>query len=156
MRSVHETGRAALQEVRSLLRVLREGDETIEPSEMSLDRVAELIDRIRATGLDVEFERSGTSLEGTASAAAYRVVQEALTNVVRHAGHVHVRVRMETTHDSLTVSVENDGPSARLADGGHGILGMRERVEALDGTLHAGPRVEGGFVVRAQIPLRVA
>jgi signal transduction histidine kinase len=87
-------------------------------------------------------------------ASAYRVVQEALTNVVRHAGPASVDVTVSRDTESLSVSVEDDGagPSGELS-AGHGLAGMRERVTALGGTFSAGPRSGGGFAVRASIPL---
>ena len=88
--------------------------------------------------------------------AAYRIVQEALTNISRHAGRAHAWVRLRYEPNALTVQVDDDGKitSAQPSVPGLGLIGMRERVSALGGRLHAGPRADGGFRVRAELPLR--
>ena len=88
--------------------------------------------------------------------AAYRIVQEALTNASRHAGLAQASVCLRYTPEALTIQVNNDGPGdgARPSGPGLGLIGMRERVSALGGQLHAGPRDGGGFQVRAELPAR--
>jgi signal transduction histidine kinase len=99
--------------------------------------------------------------------AAYRIVQEALTNVSRHAGQAHTSVRLQYSPEALTVEVDDEGQDGgtgsdgrrsegRTAGPGLGLLGMRERVSALGGRLHAGPRDSGGFRVQAELPARLA
>jgi signal transduction histidine kinase len=99
--------------------------------------------------------------------AAYRIVQEALTNVSRHAGQAHTSVRLQYSPEALTVQVDDEGQDGgtgsdgrrgegRTAGPGLGLLGMRERVSALGGRLHAGPRDCGGFRVQAELPARLA
>jgi len=152
LRAVHDTGRAALGDVRNLLSVLREGEPDLVPASTSLDDAEALVARLRVGGLDVDFSRTGPEVDGASSLAAYRILQEALTNVLKHAGNVPTRARIESTARALTVSVENDGPVVAGISPGHGLVGMRERVICLGGELTAGPRREGGFRVRASIP----
>ena len=121
-----------------------------------LGNVAELTARTRAAGVPVELTVTGTAeaLPAEVDRAGYRVVQEALTNVARHAGPASAEVRLGYETARLTIEVTDDGP--RTADPvtpGVGLLGMRERVTGLGGTLDAGRRDEGGFAVRATFPL---
>lgn len=152
LHAVHDTGRAALHDVRDLLAVLRGGEADLGPASTSLDDAEALVARLRVGGLDVDFSRTGPEVDGASSLAAYRVLQEALTNVLKHAGNVPTRARVESTARALTVSVENDGPLVTGVSPGHGLVGMRERVVSLGGEVTAGPRREGGFRVRASIP----
>jgi signal transduction histidine kinase len=150
-----------LREMRSVLGVLRGVDEEAPRSPApSLARLDSLVASASAAGLDVT-----TSVEGSVSAlpagvdlAAYRIVQEALTNVARHAGHsAHARVLVGYGSDALTVQVDDDGagaaPVVESPGSGTGLVGMRERVTALGGSLEARPRPGGGFRVRAVLPL---
>jgi signal transduction histidine kinase len=114
----------------------------------------------RTAGLAVTVTVTGTrgQLPDDVDQAAYRIVQEALTNVSRHAGGAGATVALRYRPGELTVQVDNDGevPSAPLAGQGLGLIGMRERVAALGGRLHAGPQEHGGFRVRAELPVRAA
>ncbi|MFD7965184.1 sensor histidine kinase [Streptomyces zaomyceticus] len=126
-----------------------------------LDDLEALVDRIRSMGLDVRLETSGelSRAPAPASLAAYRVVQESLTNTVRHAGAARATVRVLLTGGALHVHVVDDGTGdagtqAGQEGGGHGVRGMRERVRALGGTFEAGPdRPRGGYAVRAELPV---
>jgi signal transduction histidine kinase len=156
--SIEGTGREALAEMRRLLGVLRRGHEDLALApQPSLSRVDALLARTRAAGLDVALERSGddTPLPAGVDLAAYRVVQEALANVVRHAGAEHATVRLTYDPRAVVVEVVNDGRGAANggSKAGHGLIGRRERVELYGGDFEAGPRAEGGFGVRARLPV---
>jgi signal transduction histidine kinase len=163
MAAVEEAGRQALGELRDLLGVLRpdsEGDGLgPQPGLADLPR---LVDRVREAGLDVSYEASGlpTALPDRVDLFAYRIVQESLTNVLKHAGPgSHAEVRLERDVGGVLVEVLDDGPSAgddrvEAAGGpGHGLVGMRERVLLLGGDFDAGARPGGGFRVSAHLPL---
>jgi signal transduction histidine kinase len=126
--------------------------------------LASLVARARAAGLPVTVTVTGTqrALPPEADRAAYRIVQEALTNVSRHAGRACARVHLHYSPDALSVQVDDDGADTgtgtgtgpRSAGPGLGLIGMRERVTALGGRLQAGPRDGGGFQVYAELPAR--
>ncbi|HVY11024.1 MAG TPA: sensor histidine kinase [Mycobacteriales bacterium] len=157
--AVEQTGREALVELRRLLGLLRRSDESVsrqpQPSLRYLDA---LVEPVVASGVRVEVEREG-ELEGLppgVDLAAFRVVQEALTNVVKHATASSVVVRLAWSGGALEVEVTDDGrPSSnQLPTGGHGLIGMRERVAMYDGELEVGPRDPGpGFRVRVRLPV---
>ncbi|MEU6091663.1 sensor histidine kinase [Streptomyces sp. NPDC047085] len=161
--TIEETGRATVVELRRLLEVLRAEEET--GAEGRRDRgiadIPRLLGAVREAGLRVRWTSFGTPRPVPAGTGltAYRVVQEALTNSLKHAGLTRADVVLEWRDDLLTVTVRDDGrPSGAAttvlpAGGRHGLVGMRERVAALGGTLHTGPRPEGGFLVRAALPL---
>jgi signal transduction histidine kinase len=157
--TIGATGRQALTEMRRLLGVLRhDGDSTAMAPQPSLSQVEELVGNLRGGGLAVSLEISGTPrpLPGGAELAAYRIVQEALTNTLKHAGPgAKARVCLAYEPSLLRVSVSDDGRGAAAADDGRGqgILGMRERVALYNGTFTAGPRVGGGFQVVAELSL---
>jgi signal transduction histidine kinase len=160
--AIETTSRQALQEMRLLVGVLRRG-EGGNGSERSpapgLDRLAELVTQAMDAGVDVTVEVDGDRrpLPDGADLSAYRIVQEALTNVVRHAGPTRARVRLVYLADAIVIEVVDDGGRRwdRLrpdpAGGGHGLIGMRERVALYGGELNAGPHGHG-FEVRATIP----
>ena len=159
IRRIEETGRSALGEMRRLVALLRpepgEGD-ALAP-QPSLARIDELLEGVRRAGLPVEVVVEGTphDLASGVDLTAYRVVQESLTNALRHAGDAHARVVLRYAADALHVEVADDGvgPVTNGDGGGHGLIGMRERVALLGGTLQAGARPGGGFLVRAELPL---
>jgi len=165
--AVETTSRAALQELRRLLGVLRSNgnEEAALAPAPDLGALSHLADQIRATGIPVDLcvqMAPDTRLTPSAELSVYRVVQEALTNVVKHAGPASVQVNVHDEPDTLVVEVVDDGagpipapyPSADPdVAGHHGILGMRERLALFGGTLDAGFRPEGGFKVRAELPL---
>jgi signal transduction histidine kinase len=154
--AIKETSREALRELRGTLGVLRQVDEEAPTAPApGLGRLPELADRSRAAGLVVDVETEGVPVEltPTVDLAAFRIVQEALTNVTRHAGAGRVAVRIGYGRDDVTVDVRDDGRGAgSRAAGGSGIDGMRSRAEALGGTLEAADRPEGGFRVTARLP----
>jgi signal transduction histidine kinase len=151
----------ALEELRTMLTPLR-GDDDVAPRSPApaLDRLPELIELTRAAGLTVEAEVAGEArpLPAAVHLAAYRIIQESLTNVARHAGQVRVTVRV--TYDDANVHVQIDDDGTAPSDGsaaigtGSGITGMRERAAALGGNLSAGFRPGGGFRVSARLPVR--
>jgi signal transduction histidine kinase len=157
METVADTARGALAELRRVLGVLR-SDATLAPAP-DLAAVDELVASVRQAGLDVEVRTEGEArpLSGVVSLAAYRVVQESLTNVLRHAAARRAEVALAYGDDALVVTVSDDGRGAGASPdagaGGHGLAGMRERVTVLGGRLDAGPRDGGGFAVRARLPL---
>ncbi|CAA9349418.1 MAG: hypothetical protein AVDCRST_MAG07-2917 [uncultured Frankineae bacterium] len=158
---VERIGRQAGDELRRTLGVLRPGsDEERRAPQPSLRRVDELLDQVRAAGLRVRLEREGDVdvLPPGLDVSAYRVLQEALTNVLRHAGPTEVVVRLRSSGGALDLVVEDAGPrpgraAASTTGSGHGLLGMRERVAVYAGVLDAGPRPGGGWAVSARLPL---
>jgi signal transduction histidine kinase len=157
--AIEESGRQALSEARRLLGMLRrEGEhEELEP-QPSLDRVDFLVEQIERAGLPVSLHVEGErrSLPAGLDLCAYRIVQEGLTNALRHAGPAHAEVTLRYGATALEVEVLDDGAGAAQKNGhgaGHGLIGMRERVALYGGELATGPRPGGGFAVRARLPL---
>jgi signal transduction histidine kinase len=171
--AIQEAGADAVRELRATLGVLRseeDGDGS------GLSQLDSLVARARAVGLPVTVTVTGAqrTLPPEVDQAAYRIVQEALTNVSRHAGDACASVRLHYTPEALSIQVDNDGNDtssstststststsvsagvgARSSGPGLGLVGMRERVSALGGRLHAGPQDDGGFRVRAELPAR--
>ncbi len=165
LRTIKATSREALRELRDVLGVLRGADEQ-EPREPTprLSQIERLVGATSHAGVPTQVEISGRRrpLPATVDLAAYRIVQESLTNVLRHAAGASARVAICYADEQMTISVDDDGrPGASVAPaanghletGGHGISGMRERANALGGELQAGPRAEGGFRVHARLPM---
>ena len=160
LHSIESTGRQTLSEMRTLLEVLRDGTEPGEPSltpTPRLDDLDALMERVREAGVEVVLARRGAlaSLPPLVGLNAYRIVQEALTNVIKHAGPVRVTVLVECDGEELAVRIRDEGPltSGVATEAGHGITGMRERARILGGTLVAGPVSGGGYEVLGRIPL---
>jgi signal transduction histidine kinase len=156
--AIKDASRHALDEFRSVLEVLRGDDRAPLVPTSTLDDVDELVRRTAAAGLDVELAVTGERrpLPPQVDVAAYRLVQEALTNVVRHSGASSAIVRLTYDSDALVVEVDDDGLGAQMngvRGDGQGLVGMRERVLALGGRLDAAPRGDAGFRVRAWIPV---
>ncbi|MFA1539864.1 sensor histidine kinase [Actinomadura monticuli] len=159
--AIKEASKEALTEMRGVIGALRsQGESAPRAPTAGLDRLDDLLDRARSAGLAVEAEITGDRrpLHAGTDLAAFRIVQESLTNVTRHAGPgpVTARVAIAYGEHEIEVRVEDDGRGAPLLDdrpGGSGIRGMRERAAALGGTFDAGPRPGGGFRVRAALPL---
>ncbi|MGR6920470.1 sensor histidine kinase [[Actinomadura] parvosata] len=155
--AIQEAGREATRELRATLEALRE-DDTSPPR--GLDHVAELVERARTTGLDATLTIGGQRrpVPATVSRTVYRIVQESLTNVARHAAATTVSVRIDCRADALAIRVDDNGraTSAAVPVPGVGLTGMRERVTALGGRLRAEPRPEGGFTVQAELPVEQA
>ncbi|BFP54318.1 sensor histidine kinase [Streptomyces griseus] len=168
LETISSTGRQALAEMRRLLGVLRTGDAP-ESGEYvpqpDVEQIEDLVAQVRQTGLEVDFKVEGTPrpLPSGVELTAYRVVQEALTNTRKHGGpDAGASVRLVYFDDGLGLLIEDDGRGAAHelyedggADGaGHGMIGMRERVGMVGGTLDAGPRPGGGFRISALLPLK--
>jgi signal transduction histidine kinase len=157
LHAISRTGRQALSEMRNLLGVLRtDGDRAQLAPVPGLGELRELLDQARAAGLAVTYTLSGTprDLPEGAELAAYRVVQESLTNTRKHAGlAASAAVTLRYEPDGLTLEVTDDGlASSAPGSGGHGLAGMRERIEMYGGTVQAGPLAGGGFGVVAHLP----
>jgi signal transduction histidine kinase len=155
LRAIEASGRSALAEVRRLLGVVRDDGAEYAP-QAGLDRLDELVAQVRAAGLAV-----GVSVEGAprplptgVDLSAYRVVQEALTNTLKHANANRADVSLRYRGDELDVEVRDDGAGNGNGDGrGRGLIGMRERVTAFGGSLETGPANTGGYAVKARFPL---
>jgi signal transduction histidine kinase len=149
--SVAGTGRHALADLRHLLGALQGGHDA--PREPATGDLADLAARNGATFVE---EGEVRPLDDATRMTAYRVVQEALTNALKHAAGAHTTVRVSHTDDGtdLIVTTDGTGRSSSVRGSGRGLVGMRERVALLDGSLDAGPAPDGGFVVRASIPRR--
>lgn len=156
--TIEETGRSAMRELRRLLDVLRTDEEPADLTpQPGLTAVRQLIDQLRDTGLQVtaHLNPGPDDLDPGLALAVYRIVQEALTNTIKHAGPARAVVRLRCTADRLTIEVTDDGRGPALAPGGvgHGLVGMRERVLLYGGELSIGPRTGGGFRVYATLPV---
>ena len=158
--AIKDASNDALSELRSVLDILREGSDRAPRSPApSLADVDALIDRTRSAGLDLRKEVSGEErrLPANVERAAYRIVQEALTNVTRHSSSSSATISISYSDNELRLQIDDDGPTAAGAIGtGKGIAGMTERAVALGGSLVAMPRSDGGFRVAARLPLRAA
>jgi signal transduction histidine kinase len=159
LRAVEATARQAMAEMRRLFGILRaDGERPALAPQPGLDQLDRLITETRAAGVVVtlDIEGQGTPLPPGLDLAAYRIVQEALTNVRKHApgGRVAVRVRHRERDVEVVVEDTGRGPVETADGGGLGLLGMRERVALYGGTLDAGPGPGGGFTVRARLPFR--
>jgi len=157
--TIAETGREALTQLDRALGVLRVDGATRHP-EPDLDDLPELLERARLAGLHAELTESGTPrpVPADLAAAVYRLVQEAVTNTVKHAAATRIRVRLDWHDDALGVQVHDDGrgpvPGPSGAGSGRGLIGMRERIHAFGGDLHTGPGADGiGFLVAATLPI---
>jgi signal transduction histidine kinase len=156
---VQVAGRQALDELRQAVGVLRDGDDDGAPlgPQPGLDDIERMVKECRAAGMDVGMTRpvDAASVDPMVCRAAYRIAQEALTNAGKHAPGAHVSVAIERLDGQLVVRVVN-GPATEpvhaSASGGFGLVGLRERVRTLNGTLRAEPRLDGGFLVEAVLP----
>jgi signal transduction histidine kinase len=160
LRSIESAGRGALVELRRLLAAVRPEDDPTHP-QPGLDRLGDLAEPLRAAGLEVALRREGPvagRLPAGVDLSAYRIVQEALTNTLRHAGASRAEVTVRASAGMLELDILDDGRGgAPTAEGaGRGIAGMRERTAMLGGTLDAGPLPAGGFRVHARLPLETA
>jgi signal transduction histidine kinase len=155
--TVEQIGRSALTEMRRLVGMLRtDGVDSLAP-QPGLDDVPALVTQVCEAGLPVELHVEGERRELPAGIelSAYRIVQEALTNALKHAGNAHAEVRIRYGPESLELEIVDDGPGAAApAAGGHGLVGMRERVALYGGRLDAGRRAGGGFEVSVKLPVR--
>ncbi|MEU4425506.1 sensor histidine kinase [Actinoplanes sp. NPDC024001] len=155
---VEELGRRSVDEIRRVVGLLRPDDSDGLGPAPSLRRLDDLLDHVRAAGLEVDLSVTGEPAELPAALdmSAYRVTQEALTNVLRHAGASRATVEVAYRKDGVELTVTDDGrgtTAAATGPGGHGLVGMRERVGLFGGRLRTGPRDEGGYQVNASFPL---
>jgi signal transduction histidine kinase len=152
--AIQQAGREATRELRATLEALRDDDRT---PPHGLDDVQELVERARMNGLDTALTIEGPrhAMPAAVDRTVYRIVQESLTNIARHAAAATASVRIDYGPNALTVRVDDDGGATPAAapTPGVGLLGMRERVTALGGRLCAEPRSEGGFTVHAELPV---
>jgi signal transduction histidine kinase len=155
--TISAVGKQALAEMRRLLGVLKTGDDASLAPQPGVAQLADLVEGVRAAGLDVELDVSGVPrpVPSAVDLSAYRVVQESLTNCLRHAGPARVTVQARYDDAALRLDVDDDGLGGvgwNAHVGGHGLVAMRERVSLVGGTLEVGPRPGGGWAVRAVLP----
>lgn len=160
--AIEDTGRHALADMRRLVGLLREHDGRVpSTSQPGLAELEQLLERVRASGVEIDVQTRGAlhAIPPGLDLTAYRIVQEGLTNVVKHARAAHVTVTIDCRDTALDVVVTDDGrgpPAEPPAVGGHGLIGMRERVLLYDGELHAAARQQGGFELHARLPIKGA
>lgn len=151
--AIQQAGREASRELRATLEALRDDDTTPPPG---LDHLPELVKRFQGSGLETTLTVEGhpRAVPDAVSRTAYRIVQESLTNVTRHASATTASVLIDYRPDGLRVHIDDDGKDTvhSAPTPGLGLLGMRERVSALGGRLRAEPRTAGGFTVQAELP----
>jgi signal transduction histidine kinase len=156
LRSIRATGQEAIGEMGTLLGVIRGGPETSHEPQPSLADIERLIAKTRDAGLDAELEIEGKrrALPAALELSAFRIVQEGLTNALKHAGPAHARVLLRFGEHELEVEVLDDGAGSGDGRGGRrGLAGIGERVAIFSGELEAGPRPDGGWRLRAALPL---
>ncbi|WP_399919984.1 sensor histidine kinase [Streptomyces kanamyceticus] len=160
MRQVRASGKEAVRELRATVGVLRQGQGGEREPAPGLEQLGELVERVRGTGLRVSLhvDAGGRALRQVVELAVYRIVQEALTNVIKHARARHTAVSVAAAGDVLVIEVSDDGPPATAATAveGYGLIGMRERAASAGGRLEAGPVAGGGWRVRAELPSEAA
>lgn len=154
LEAIKQASKDSLEELRATLALYRQADEPRHPA-AGLRQLDDLVATTVASGLSVKVETDGTPAElpATVDHAAYRIIQESLTNVLRHAGAASAEVLVTYEPDAVSITVTDDGRKFSAGSAGHGIQGMRERAAAMGGTLDAGPRTDGGFAVRARLPI---
>ena len=157
--AIEHTNTQALGDMRRLLAVLRdtEGDAATMP-QPSLARLDDLVTDVSESGLDVEVRQTGEDRDVPPGVdlSAYRIIQESLTNVLKHSGASRATVSLDYEADELRLSVKDDGRGAAAVNGdGHGLVGIRERVAVVGGEIETGPAPDGGFEVRARLPYSV-
>ncbi|MGP7995901.1 MAG: sensor histidine kinase [Streptosporangiaceae bacterium] len=159
LEKIETSGRQALAETRRLLGVLHDaGEETGLTPQPGIGELGALAASVGAAGLPVNLVISGdhAGVPAAVDVSVYRIVQEALTNILKHAGRARAEVTIGCADEAVTIEITDDGtrqPGARVPAGGHGLAGMRERAAIFGGELHAGPRPGGGFAVHARLPL---
>ena len=157
LETIEQTGRAAMAEMRRLLGMLRRSDDELALApQPSLEFVEDLVAQVREAGMPVELHLEGDvrALPRAIDLSAYRIVQEALTNALKHAGPASARVTIRYGTGELEIEIADDGAGAGVpVPGGHGLVGMRERVALFGGDLATGRRSSGGYAVRARLPI---
>jgi signal transduction histidine kinase len=155
--AIGNTGRETVDEMRLLLGVLRRSDDGLAfAPQPGLDDLDQLVRNVSSTGVHVALHIEGARapLPPGVDLSAYRIIQEALTNVIKHAGPASAEVTVRYDKDCVEVEVRDDGHSEAPGDGtGNGLIGMRERVAMLGGELRAGTSQSGGFAVSARLPI---
>jgi signal transduction histidine kinase len=156
--TIEETGRAALAEMRRLLGMLRRSDDELALApQPSLRHLDDLVEQVREAGMPVELRIEGEPrpIAPGIDLSAYRIVQEALTNALKHAGPAQALVTVRYGNNELDIEITDNGANAagEAPAGGHGLVGMRERVALFGGDLAAGRGADGGYAVRARLPL---
>jgi len=160
LETIERIGRGALTEMRRLVGMLRSDDGEPLAPQPGLDDLPTLVGQVSDAGLPVELHVEGDRRELPVGIelSAYRIVQEALTNALKHAGEAHASVLVRYGIDSLELEIVDDGTGnnteAPVSSGGHGLVGMHERVALYGGRLDAGRRQSGGFAVRVLLPVR--
>jgi signal transduction histidine kinase len=154
VQAIEQTGRQALTEMRRLVGLMRETEAEATAPLPSLRHVELLAEEIRGAGVPVDLEITGepVPLPAGVDASGYRIVQEGLTNVLKHAGGARAEVRVAYSASAVELSVSDDGRGGERGEG-HGLVGIRERVAIFDGDFDAGPRPGGGWRLRARLPL---
>ncbi|MGX1268157.1 sensor histidine kinase [Streptomyces phaeoluteigriseus] len=152
--TIKSASKEALGDVRQVLDTLRTPGDAPRAPAPGLDRLPELVEQAARAGLTVDVTGEPPRLPPGTDLAAFRIIQEALTNVVRHSGSRHARVHLDQAGGALRLRIDDDGPAVGTDAGGsgNGLAGMRERAAALGGTIEAGPRGDGGFRVLAVLP----
>jgi signal transduction histidine kinase len=156
--SIEHSGREALAELRRLVAAVRPGDDLPSAPQPGLAQVSALAAQLRSAGLDVVVRQDGRPfpLPAGVDLSAYRIVQEALTNTLRHAHATTAEVTLRYEPGVVELDVVDDGTGNGGGGGGMGLVGMHERATMLGGVLEAGPTAHGGFRVRARLPVEVA
>jgi signal transduction histidine kinase len=153
---VEQTGRAALAEMRRLLGAMHGGEDAALAPQPGLDNLDALVEKVRLAGLPVEIHVEGDRypLPRAIDLSAYRIVQEGLTNALKHAGAGQADVTVRYGAEGVELEVRDNGVGATRTDGlGHGLVGVRERVKIYGGEMSAGAAADGGYVLSARLPL---
>jgi signal transduction histidine kinase len=156
LKDVEQAGRAALAEMRRLLGAMHDGEDADLAPQPGLDNLDALVERVGRAGLPVrlQFEGEAVPLPRALDLSAYRIVQEGLTNSLKHANASRADVTVRYAPDGVQLEVRDDGVGATTSDGmGHGLVGVRERVKIYGGEMNAGTAPEGGFVLSARLPV---
>ena len=156
LKDVEQAGRSALAEMRRLLGAMHDGEDADMAPQPGLDSLDALVERVGRAGLPVRLQVEGDAvpLPRGVDLSAYRIVQEGLTNSLKHADASHADVTVRYEPESVQLEVRDDGVGAGETDGlGHGLVGVRERVKIYGGEMDAGTAPEGGFVLRARLPV---
>jgi signal transduction histidine kinase len=157
LRNVEQAGRTALAEMRRLLDAMRREEDALDLApQPGMDKLSGLLTDVRAAGLEVRLEVEGdpVPLSPGLDLSAYRIIQEGLTNALKHAHAEHALVRVRYGAADLELEVRDDGRGAGASDGlGHGLVGIGERVKIFGGEMSAGPILQGGFTLRARLPM---